>query len=103
MGKGTEERRAEAERRQHAQEDDVSRRSEEDCRSTASAMGKGQGCPEEIGIRDGWFGMGKFSPTKQHGDCEEIANPSTAFGLAKAQPDLLPSRYCKIKPSCYQN
>ena len=24
--------------------------------------------------------MGKFSPTKQHGDCEEIANPSTAFG-----------------------
>ena len=24
--------------------------------------------------------MGKFSPTKQHGDCEEIANPSTAYG-----------------------
>jgi hypothetical protein len=24
--------------------------------------------------------MGKFSPTKQHGDCEEIANPSTAHG-----------------------
>jgi hypothetical protein len=24
--------------------------------------------------------MGKFSPTKQHGDCEEIANTSTAFG-----------------------
>lgn len=24
--------------------------------------------------------MGKFSPTKQRGDCEEIANPSTAFG-----------------------
>jgi hypothetical protein len=24
--------------------------------------------------------MGKFSPTKLHGDCEEIANPSTAFG-----------------------
>jgi hypothetical protein len=27
-----------------------------------------------------WLAMGKFSPTKQHGDCEEIANPSTAFG-----------------------
>ena len=24
--------------------------------------------------------MGKFSSTKQHGDCEEIANPSTAYG-----------------------
>ena len=24
--------------------------------------------------------MGKFSPTKQHCDCEEIANPSTAYG-----------------------
>lgn len=24
--------------------------------------------------------MGKFSPTKQHGDCEEVANLSTAFG-----------------------
>jgi hypothetical protein len=23
--------------------------------------------------------MGRFSPTKQHGDCEEIANPSTAY------------------------
>jgi hypothetical protein len=24
--------------------------------------------------------MGQFSPTKLNGDCEEIANPSTAFG-----------------------
>jgi hypothetical protein len=24
--------------------------------------------------------MGKFAPKKQHGDCEEIANPSTAYG-----------------------
>jgi hypothetical protein len=24
--------------------------------------------------------MGQFSPTKQHGDCEEITNPSTAYG-----------------------
>jgi hypothetical protein len=24
--------------------------------------------------------MGKFSPTKLHGDCEEIVNPSTAYG-----------------------
>ena len=43
-------------------------------------MGKSQGCPEEISIRNGWFGMGKFSPTRQRGDCEEIANPSTAYG-----------------------
>ena len=81
MGKGANQERAETERRQHAQEeDDVSRRSEEDCRSTASAMGKGQGCSEEVSIRDGWLAMGKFSPTKQHGDCEEIPNPSTAYG-----------------------
>jgi hypothetical protein len=26
------------------------------------------------------FAMAKFSPTKRHGDCEEIANPSTAYG-----------------------
>jgi hypothetical protein len=31
-------------------------------------------------MRAGWFGMGKFSPTKHHGDCEEIANLSTAYG-----------------------
>jgi hypothetical protein len=24
--------------------------------------------------------MGEFAPTKQHGDCGEIANPSTAYG-----------------------
>jgi hypothetical protein len=24
--------------------------------------------------------MGRFSPTKLHGDCEEITNPSTAYG-----------------------
>jgi hypothetical protein len=24
--------------------------------------------------------MGKFSPTKQPGECEEIADPSTAYG-----------------------
>jgi hypothetical protein len=27
-----------------------------------------------------WFAMGEFSPTTQKGDCEEIANLSTAFG-----------------------
>jgi hypothetical protein len=26
------------------------------------------------------IGMAKFSPTKLNGDCEEIANPSTAYG-----------------------
>jgi hypothetical protein len=24
--------------------------------------------------------MGKFSPTKRHGECEQIENPSTAYG-----------------------
>ena len=43
-------------------------------------MGEDEGCPEEIGVERGRFGMGKFSPTKQHGDCEEIANTSTAYG-----------------------
>jgi len=28
--------------------------------------------------------MGKFSPTKLHGDCEEIANPSTAYGRRRS-------------------
>jgi hypothetical protein len=27
-----------------------------------------------------WFAMGEFSPTTKKGDCEEIANLSTAFG-----------------------
>jgi hypothetical protein len=27
-----------------------------------------------------WLPMGKFSPTKLQGDCEEVANPSTAYG-----------------------
>jgi len=27
-----------------------------------------------------WFAMGEFSPTTAHGDCEEIANLSTAYG-----------------------
>jgi hypothetical protein len=43
-------------------------------------MGEGKGCSKEVGIERGRFGMGKFSPTKQHGDCEEIANTSTAYG-----------------------
>jgi hypothetical protein len=48
MGKGTEEWRAETKRCQHTQkENDVSRRSKEDCSSAASAMGEGEGCPKE--------------------------------------------------------
>jgi hypothetical protein len=27
-----------------------------------------------------WFAMGEFSPTTRNGDCEEIANTSTAYG-----------------------
>jgi hypothetical protein len=81
LGKGTPDRQAEAERCHHAQEeDDVSRRPEEDCRRSASAMGEAEGGSEKVSIRDGWFGMGKFSPTKLNGECEEIANPSTAYG-----------------------
>ena len=34
---------------------------------------------EEVRAR-AWLAMGKFSPTKLHGDCEEIDNPSTAYG-----------------------
>jgi hypothetical protein len=81
LGKGAEECRTETERGQHAEkENDVSSRPEEDCRSPTSEMGEGEGCSEKVSISDGWFGMGKFSPTKQHGECEEIANLSTAFG-----------------------
>ena len=43
-------------------------------------MGESKGCRKEVGVERGPFAMGKFSPTKQHGDCEEIANPSTAYG-----------------------
>jgi len=43
-------------------------------------MGEGEGCPEEVGVRTRRLAMGQFSPTKQRGDCQEIANPSTAFG-----------------------
>ena len=32
------------------------------------------------GIHVPWFAMGEFSPAKLKGDCEEIANPSTAYG-----------------------
>jgi hypothetical protein len=36
----------------------------------------GEGNPRlELGCQ-----MGKFSPTKLHGGCEEVANPSTAYG-----------------------
>jgi hypothetical protein len=53
MGKGARECRTETERSQHAEkEDDVSRRSKENCRSTTSAMGEGEGCPEEVRVRD---------------------------------------------------
>jgi hypothetical protein len=32
------------------EEDDVSRRSKENCRSTTSEMGEGESCPEEDGV-----------------------------------------------------
>jgi len=47
MGKGAGEWRAEAERREQAEkENDVSRRSKEDCRCATSEMGEGQGFPK---------------------------------------------------------
>jgi hypothetical protein len=81
MGKGAEARRAEAERRQRAkEEDDVACCSQEDRRSPKSEMGEGESRSEEVGVERAWFTMGKFSPMTRKGDCEEIANPSTAYG-----------------------
>ena len=52
MGKGARECRTETERCQHAQkENDVSRRSKEDCRRSTSAMGEGEGCPKEVRLK----------------------------------------------------
>ena len=51
MGKGAEEWRAETKRRQHAEkENDVSRRSKEDCRCAKAKMGEGQGGSKEGGV-----------------------------------------------------
>jgi hypothetical protein len=60
--------------------------------------------------------MGKFSPTKLHGDCEEIANPSTAYGrrrrnwidahgrVREADRELLKTltSLTSSPPKCYQ-
>lgn len=43
-------------------------------------MGEGEGCTEEVGVERGSLAMGKFSPTTRKGECEEIANPFTAYG-----------------------
>jgi hypothetical protein len=52
MGKGARECQTETERRQRAEkEDDVSRRSKENCRCSTSAVGEGEGCAEEVRIR----------------------------------------------------
>jgi hypothetical protein len=52
VGKSAGQWRAETERRQHAEkENDVSRRPKEDCRSTTGAVGEGQGCAEEDGVK----------------------------------------------------
>jgi hypothetical protein len=82
LGEGTRDRQAEAERGHHAQEeDDVCCGPQEDRSRSASAMGEGKSCPEKVSVgRTNRFTMRKFSPTKQHGECEEIANPSTAYG-----------------------
>jgi hypothetical protein len=52
MGKGARECRTETERSRHAEkEDDVSRRSQKDCRSPTSEMGEGEGCGKEVGLK----------------------------------------------------
>jgi len=35
---------------------------------------------EGVALSSSGLAMGNFSPTKRNGDCEEIANPSTAYG-----------------------
>jgi hypothetical protein len=81
LGEGAAERRAEAQCRQHAQEEnDVSRCSKEDCRSTTGTVGESKSGSEEDCVERGPLAMGKFSPATLNGDCEEIANLSTAYG-----------------------
>jgi hypothetical protein len=82
LGEGTRDRQAEAERCHHAQEeDDVGCGPQKDRSRSASAMGKAKSCPEKVSVgMTTRFAMGTFSPTKQHRECEEIANPSTAYG-----------------------
>jgi hypothetical protein len=53
MGEGAQGWRAETKCHQHAEkENDVSRRSEEDCCRSTSEMGESEGCAEEDGVRD---------------------------------------------------
>jgi hypothetical protein len=55
LGESAEERRAEAERRQHAKEEnDVSRRSKEDCRRSTSAVDESKGGSKEVCLENGW-------------------------------------------------
>ena len=66
MDKGAEERRAETKRCQNAQkENDVSRRSKENCRSPKAEMGEGKNRPKEVGVRD---------PSGQNGDVSHGRN-----------------------------
>jgi hypothetical protein len=49
MGEGAEEWRAETKRSQHAEkENDVSRRSKEDCCCAKAKMGESKGCSKEV-------------------------------------------------------
>ncbi len=51
MGKGARDCQTETERGQHAEkEDDVSRRSKENCRRSTSAVGEGESCSKEVGL-----------------------------------------------------
>ena len=53
MREGAEEGQAETKRRQHAEEEnDVIRRSKEDCRRAKAKMGESKGCSKEVWLKD---------------------------------------------------
>ena len=80
MGEGTQDTQAEAERCRHAQEEDDVRFGPRIAAAQRARWAK-EKLPEKVSVgRTTRFTMGKFSPTTQHGDCEEIANISTAYG-----------------------
>ena len=82
MGKGAEECRTETERGQHAEkENDVSRRPEEDCRSTASAMGESEGGSEEDCV------VGRLHKGSQ-GELKPFGVKPRALLVGKPKPDV---------------
>lgn len=80
MGKGEGEGRTEAELAQYAQEEnDVSRRTEEDCRSPASAVGEGEGGSEVVSIetRPGTRPPRRLPRRGSQAPCNRLSNVSS--------------------------